>query len=155
AREIIRWLTQSEELAVGDKLPSERELTETFQVGRSAVREALKTLSLLGLVEIRPGSGTYLKGRTSELPPNMLDWDMILGESRGKEMIEARIEVEVILAGLAAERHSDEDLRQIRAALTEFSEAVAARDLDQFVRMDLAFHLAIARAAQSSVLADF
>lgn len=162
AREMIRWLTQSGQLEVGDKLPSERELTDAFRVGRSAVREALKTLSLLGLVEIRPGSGTYLRTRPSELSTNLLEIDTLAGETQGpvdenhgKAIIEARVEVEVLLAGLAAARHSETDMHEIRLALEDLSRAGAARDLDGIVRADVAFHLAVAQAARSSVLAEF
>jgi GntR family transcriptional repressor for pyruvate dehydrogenase complex len=155
AREMIRWLTQSGELAVGEKLPSERELTAIFRVGRSAVREALKTLSLLGLVEIRPGSGTYLRGWSPDLLPQVLAWDMMLGESRGREMMEARTEVEVALAGLAATRRTDEELQTIREAQAALAQAGAAKDLEEIARTDIGFHLAIAQAAHSTVLAEF
>jgi GntR family transcriptional repressor for pyruvate dehydrogenase complex len=150
---MIRWLTESSDIAIGGKLPSERELTAIFRVGRSAVREALKTLSLLGFVEIRPGSGTYLKGRSSDLLPDVLEWGMMLGESRARDMIEARVEVEVALAGLAATRRTEDELAQIRAACDKLTRAAAGTDLDEIIQADLDFHSAVASAAHSSVLA--
>lgn len=74
ARQLISYLLESRAWKVGDKLPSERELVGTFGVGRSAVREALKSLSLLGLLEIRQGDGTYVRSPHSDLLPQVMEW---------------------------------------------------------------------------------
>nr|WP_235472331.1 GntR family transcriptional regulator [Frigoribacterium sp. Leaf44] len=58
--------------APGSRLPPERQLAERLGVGRSAVREALAALEILGIVTVRPGSGTYLRDQTSELLPTTL-----------------------------------------------------------------------------------
>ena len=60
AHSLLEYLLRSDQVKIGDRLPSDRELADAFGVGRSAVREALKALSFLGLLEIRPGSGTHL-----------------------------------------------------------------------------------------------
>jgi GntR family transcriptional regulator, transcriptional repressor for pyruvate dehydrogenase complex len=155
AREMIRWLTESGEIDVGEKLPSERELAATFRVGRSAVREALKSLSLLGLVEIRQGAGTFVISRSSDLLPHVLEWGLILDGTKLKEMIEARIEVEVVLARLAAARATEEDLQRLQAEFGRMRAAVETDDIDAWVETDIAFHMAVAQAAHNSVLSDY
>jgi DNA-binding transcriptional MocR family regulator len=69
-------------VAPGDRLPPERQLRRSMGVGRSAVREALAALEVLGVVDVRPGSGTYLRGRASELLPQTLSWGILIGEPR-------------------------------------------------------------------------
>lgn len=152
AREMIRWLTQSGEVTVGQRLPSERELAAAFRVGRSAVREALKSLSLLGLVEIRQGAGTYVTTHTSDLLPKVIEWGLILDEERVHELIEARQVLEVSLAELAASRRTEEELGEIRAAFAAMD--AAKGDVDRWVAADVEFHLVIARAAHNDVLGD-
>ena len=63
----------------GTRLPSERRLAEELGVGRSVVREALKSLGLLGLVEVRQGDGTYLRRIESDLLPRVIEWGLLLG----------------------------------------------------------------------------
>lgn len=136
----------------GTRLPSERQLAEALGVGRSVVREALKSLGLLGLVEVRQGDGTYLRRVESELLPRVIEWGLLLGERRTTDLIEARQHLEVITAELAAARRTDADLDVLAAALDGMRDA--AGDIDAFVAHDIAFHLAVAAAAGNTVLSD-
>ena len=101
----------------GTRLPSERQLAEELGVGRSVVREALKSLGLLGLVEVRQGDGTYLRRVESELLPRVIEWGLLLGERRTADLIEARQHLEVVTAQLAAARRDDDDVAALAAAL--------------------------------------
>lgn len=152
AQEIMRWLFESNEIAPGERLPSERELALAFRVGRSAVREALKSLSMLGLVEIRQGSGTYFTNRSSSLLPKVLEWGLLLEENRIEELLETRLVIEVALAELAAKRRTEAELQELRARLQAMREA---HEPDRWVDADIAFHLSVAHAAHNAVLADF
>lgn len=134
----------------GTRLPSERQLAEALGVGRSVVREALKSLGLLGLVEVRQGDGTYLRRVESELLPRVIEWGLLLGERRTSDLIEARQHLEVITAELAAARRTDADLEALAAALDGMRDA--GGDVDAFVTQDIAFHLAVAAAADNTVL---
>ena len=67
----------------GDRIPSERELSRTLGVGRSSVRDALKPLTLLGIIDVRQGDGTYLRATESELLPKAIEWGLLLGEQSG------------------------------------------------------------------------
>ncbi|KQO59813.1 FadR/GntR family transcriptional regulator [Curtobacterium sp. Leaf261] len=151
ARQLVELLTGGE-LAPGSRLPSERILAEQLGVGRSAVREALAALEILGIVQIRPGSGTYLRGGTSELLPTTLSWGLMLAANRTRELLEVRSALERSAVRLAAERATDTEL----ARLGEYLERQADNldDADAFIDADVRFHVQIARIAGNEVLAD-
>jgi GntR family transcriptional regulator, transcriptional repressor for pyruvate dehydrogenase complex len=133
----------------GQRLPSERALAESLGVGRSVVREALKSLTLLGLVEVRQGDGTFLQSSGSNLLPISFEWGLLLDEHQLLDIIEARTELEVVLAGFAAERRSEQDVQELGERLRGMRDA---QDTGAFVTADVAFHLCVARAAQNSIL---
>ena len=152
--QIIKSLTEyffSGSLLAGSKLPSERQLAETLGVSRSAVRDAIQSLGLLGIVDLRHGDGTYLRDTGSELLPRVIEWGLFLGERRLMDLIEARQQIEVSLAGLAARRRTDEDVAALRVLLERMDHA---SDRVDFVDIDITFHAAIATVARNSVLAD-
>ena len=128
----------------GERLPPERKLAEALGVGRGVVREALKSLTLLGLVEVRQGDGTYVKRAESELLPQAIEWGLLLGPHRVLDLVEARRHLEVIVAGLAAERRDDAALGDLHRLLDEMRSAQG--DAARFVAADVAFHLRIAEA---------
>lgn len=139
-------------MAPGSRLPAERQLATSLGVGRSAVREALAALEVLGVVEVRPGSGTYLRSSTSELLPQTLSWGMLLGEPQTRELIEVRHGLEVEVARLAANSISDgglqrlaEHLRTMRGSGSSFGAFAAA---------DLRFHQELAEGAGNSLLSQ-
>lgn len=139
----------SGEYKPGQRLPPERALADSLGVGRSLIREALKALTLLGLIEVHPGDGTYLRRRPSNLLPASFEWGLLLGENQLEDVMEARQELEVVLAGLAAQRRTEEDIADLRVLLETMRDATEATD---FVAADVAFHLRIARTAKNSVL---
>ncbi len=151
ARRLIDYLFFSGEITPGQRLPSERRLAEAFGVGRSVVREALKSLTLMGLIDVRQGDGTYLKQADSPLLSKAIEWGLMLGERKVRDLVEARRPVEVTAAQLAALRRDD-------AALAELDELMArmhsADGADEFVTADIAFHLRVAHASGNAVLAD-
>ena len=138
-------------LRPNDRLPSERQMVEALGVGRAALRTALKSLSLLGVVEQRPGAGTFLGNSTSDLLPRVIEWGLLLGENRIRDIMEARENLEVILAGYAAERRTEDDLGRLRELIDAMRQA--GNDTDRYVECDIRFHLAIAEMAQNEVLA--
>jgi GntR family transcriptional regulator, transcriptional repressor for pyruvate dehydrogenase complex len=149
ARKLLDYLL-SGVLLPGDRLPSERELSRTFGVGRSAVRDALKPLTLLGIIDVRQGDGTYLRATESELLPKAVEWGLLLGERRALDLVEARRHIEVALAALAAQRRDEQDLQDLRRLLRRMEQA---RSDDDFIEADMEFHLRLAEAARNSVLA--
>jgi GntR family transcriptional repressor for pyruvate dehydrogenase complex len=151
ARRLLDYFL-SGEVGPGERIPSERRLAESLGVGRSLVREALKSLHLLGLLEVRQGDGTYLKRTESELLPQVIEWGLLLGERPALDLVEAREHLEVVVAGLAAERRDAQALEDLRALLTTMRES--SEDPARFVEADVGFHLRVAEAAGNVILSD-
>ncbi|MBD8702808.1 MULTISPECIES: FadR/GntR family transcriptional regulator [Frigoribacterium] len=150
-KQLIGLLTAGE-LVPGSRLPPERQLAERIGVGRSAVREALAALEILGIVTVRPGSGTYLRDNTSELLPTTLSWGMMLNAARTRELIEVRSGLETQAATLAATRVDDADVEKLRGFVDTMRDS--RDDLDTFLQADIRFHLQIAISADNVVLRD-
>jgi len=150
ARALLDYIL-SGQVGPGEKLPSERQLSESFGVGRGVVREGLKSLGLLGLVEFRQGGGTYFRGANSDLLPRVIEWGLMLGERHTVDLVEARQHLEKITTGLAAERRTSANLTAIEAALEAMNQAQTTED---FVTADVDFHLAVADASGNTVLAN-
>ena len=142
----------SGDLRPGHRLPSERQLAADLGVGRSAVREALAALDLLGIIDIRQGSGSYLTSGISDLLPQTIEWGLMLGQPRILDLVEARQNLEMITASLAAQRTTDHDTSQLRDRLAEMTSAMD--DVPRFAEADIRFHAEIARIAGNSVLSD-
>jgi len=147
-RKLLAFLL-SGKVSPGERIPSERNLSETLGVGRSVVREALKSLTVLGLIEVRQGDGTYLKRSDSELLPQAIEWGLLLGAKRVTDLIEARHHLEVLLAGLAAERRQDAEIDEMRRCVATMKHT---SDPSEFVAADIAFHYAVAAAAGNQSL---
>lgn len=150
-RRLLTYLT-SDAVQPGDRLPAERQLAQTLGVGRSAVREALAALELLGVVNVRPGSGTYLRGRASELLPQTLSWGMLIGAPETHDLIGVRYGLEVQASRLAATSATPEDIAEIGRHLETMKKSV--EDYAAFVKADMLFHQAVAAAARNPLLAD-
>ncbi|WGW14143.1 FadR/GntR family transcriptional regulator [Saxibacter everestensis] len=151
AERLMAYFT-SGDVAPGTRLPSERQLSASLGVGRSAVREALAALEILGIVIVRPGSGTYLRDGVSELLPRTLSWGLMLGEPRTRELVELRSGLEVQAVELAATRITDESLVTLSDCLD--SMAHSGRDFSAFVEADSLFHREIAVSSGNQVLQE-
>ncbi|MEN2742700.1 FadR/GntR family transcriptional regulator [Microbacterium sp. X-17] len=149
-RKLMDYLVTAK-LRPGDRLPSERDMAESLGVGRAALRAALKSLSVLGVLEQRMGAGTYMKNVASDLLPRVVEWGLLLGESKSQDVLEARQYLEVTLAGLAAERRTRDDVEKMRDLIARMAES--STDAALYIDLDVAFHLAIADAARNTVLA--
>jgi GntR family transcriptional repressor for pyruvate dehydrogenase complex len=151
AERLLGYFT-SGDIAVGTRLPAERTLAASLGVGRSAVREALAALEILGIVVVKPGSGTYLRDGVSELLPRTLSWGLMLGAPRTRELIELRSGLEVQAVQLAAARVTDASLERMRADLAAMEENL--QNLKAFVEADAAFHREIAVSSGNQVLQE-
>ncbi len=133
----------------GDLLPSEMELAERFGVGRSSIREAMRALQLLGVIEVIQGKGTYVCD--FGILPLIVDWARISQMGIISEVMEARQFIEILLVQLAAERATDEDIRKLRAALKHAQESLSNSETN--VQAGVDFHIVLADAAHNQVLA--
>lgn len=156
---VIRQLTRLIEegvLSPGDQLPSERELSEELQVSRGTVREAVQFLGALGLVEVRHGSGTFVRLRTdpSELRDEWREWT-IRHAGRIHDLLEIRKGLEPFAAELAAHRATEEDLVAMEEALEQMVPAMDLPDVTALIQADVAFHHALCAAAGNDALSEF
>jgi GntR family transcriptional repressor for pyruvate dehydrogenase complex len=151
--ELLNYLV-SNRIGPGDKLPSERALSEHLGLGRSSVREAVKSLHLLGLLDVRQGDGTYLRGTESAVLPQILEWGLILSKPRTQDLIEARHQLEVFVARRAAERITPEGAAQLDACLERMAAAEARGSIPDCIETDIDFHLRLAGLAGNAVIAD-
>ena len=146
----IRDLINFKNLETGDKLPSERMLSEKFGVTRSNIREAIQKLEFYGLLKSIPQSGTFVANIGGVALNGMVNDILRLEDPDFKSLVETRILLELKTARLAATRRSEKDLEEIEDALNAYSEKVL--NGENAVEEDLLFHLAIAKAAGNSTL---
>jgi DNA-binding FadR family transcriptional regulator len=133
----------------GERLPSERHLAEELHVSRPIVREALRVLVERDLIEVRPGRGAFVRTTDSSSGAQRMDAVYRLSHVTPRDLVEARLMLECTAAKLAAARASETDLQQLEAAAEGCERAVTIVDR---ARYDLAFHLAVARAAHNPVI---
>jgi len=132
----------------GQPLPSQHELARQLEVSRPVLREAMQGLASLGVIEIRPGSGCYVRDAHADI--NAERWVDSFSHEGAVEVLEARMVVEVELAGLAATRATDRDLAEMQAILERIKQAVARGRPTSHITSD--FHQAIERAGHNQVL---
>ncbi|PDT50102.1 GntR family transcriptional regulator [Sinorhizobium fredii] len=141
-------------LRAGDKLPNEKDLAEQLGISRTPIREAMKTLAVAGLIDIRHGHGSYVRGEQGApaLPLNL--FQLYLQDSTPEMLMELRDIFDRNCSELAAQRRTDEDLAKMREcidrlkALTEQPGA----SLDDMVKADLDFHRAIYEATGNKLI---
>ncbi|WP_338751038.1 FadR/GntR family transcriptional regulator [Bacillus sp. FJAT-52991] len=137
-------------LKPGDKLDSVQQLAENFHVGRSAIREALTSLRAMGLIEMRQGEGTYVKGFSPSGIAYPIQNALLMNKDDLFHLMEVRKLLEAGVAFSAAEKRTEEDLLKIRWALEEMKHHSNPVELGD--EADLVFHLAIAEATGNPLL---
>jgi GntR family transcriptional repressor for pyruvate dehydrogenase complex len=148
-RQIKTMITEGR-LKSGDQLPPERDLAEKFLVSRTSVREALRALESLGLVEIRPGEGTFVREVSVESLIQPLALVMLAQREAIGELFEARRLLEPEIAGLAAARATPDDLHEMDRILEEQAREVAAGRTG--FAQDARFHAAVGAAAHNRAI---
>jgi len=146
----IERLILNHELPIGAALPSERQLAAQLGVSRNILREAVRMLVQRGLLEVRPGSGTYVARPGAEFLQDFLDLFVRTSEFGLFDLVEARQALEVQIAELAAQRATEDDCRLIDQYLGELEEA--ADDPERYIEADISFHAALGRAARNEIL---
>lgn len=149
----IRDLINLKNLEPGDKLPSERMLSEKFEVSRGNVRESIQKLESYGLLNSIPQSGTFVANIGVIAMNGMIEDILRLEDPDFKSLVETRILLELKTARLAALRRTDKDLVELKLALEAYKEKVL--NGEDAVQEDLLFHLAIAKASGNSSMNNF
>ncbi|MFC6335694.1 FCD domain-containing protein [Pseudomonas sp. CCM 7891] len=148
ALEQLRQRITQGKWAVGERLPTEPELSAELGISRNTVREAMRVLAFSGLIEIRQGDGSYLRSMTDPLGAMKALSHCSLGQAQETRQI---LEVEAV--GLAALRRTDEDLQALRLALND-SGAHYHGDLETYISCDLIFHQRLVDAAHNPALSE-
>lgn len=135
---------------VGEKLPIEPELMKSFGVGRSTIREAIKTLANSGLLKVLQGVGTFVEEVSGSREP----MDQRLKRAAIKDLDEVRRLLEMKIAEKAALYRSDQDIILIKGHLADRKKAADLGLLQECINADIEFHMAIARASKNEIFAD-
>lgn len=134
----------------GSRIPPERELCQQLGIARTSLREALKAMELIGLLESRVGDGTFVCARSEFLSRPLL-WALTgTDHMELQDITEARSLIERDLAGLAAERAIRSEIAEIKQTVYDMRRAI--KDGQSIIEADMAFHLSVARAAHNDVL---
>ncbi len=149
----IKGLVLSGQLAPGNRLPSEKELAEQFGLSRITVRDALRVLESHGLIEIKvgKGGGAFVTDPRAQTANDLVTDLLRLQRANTRELVEARLVIETSIVTLAAERATADDLAAMQKAIDA---ARAGRNVGDphFTPHSIDFHVALAQAAQNSVL---
>ncbi|MFG6146934.1 FadR/GntR family transcriptional regulator [Halobacillus sp. B23F22_1] len=137
------------DLKPGDKLDSVEHLAKSFNVGRSAIREALSALRAMGILEMRQGEGTYVKAFDASRFSLPVSVAFLMKREDVKDLLEVRHVLEVGAAGLAALHCTEEDLQPMENALLAMEEAKGNGELGD--RADLEFHVALVQATHNQM----
>jgi GntR family transcriptional repressor for pyruvate dehydrogenase complex len=151
--EVIKQINQiinEDQLVSGDKLPSERELSDRLDVGRSSVREALRALELLDLIETRRGEGTYIKSFGSYRLVEILLSFLLKDENARQDLTETRRIIELEALRLACERITTETFEQLGHFISSAKEEWSHGDLP--VEEDYLFHKTIVESSHNRLL---
>jgi GntR family transcriptional repressor for pyruvate dehydrogenase complex len=146
----IRTLISEGKLKSGDRLPPERDLAERFRVSRASVREALRSLESMGLIEIRLGEGTFVREISVDSLIEPLALVILTQREAVGELFEARRLLEPPIAGLAARRSTKEEVQEMERILEEQGKEVAAGGTG--LAQDAAFHAAIASSTNNRAI---
>ena len=136
----------------GQKLPSEKELAEILSVSRPTLREAMRSLMTMGLIEIRAGDGTYLNDSVKLVSEHFKNTHL-LNRFSFSELIDTRLLLETQMAKLAAQNAIEEDLEALEAAYDKMAACLETSALD-FHNMDMEFHIAVANCSKNRFMKE-
>lgn len=139
-------------LKKGDKIESDRMLAEKFGVGRSVIREALKVLDVLNMLDIRPGQGTFISNEEASFFVIPLSWSLFLNSNQIDDILDVRNTIEVRAAELAAKCSNEKLLSKLHDITVKMHNAYMKKDQASFLDTDLDFHICIAECSENSVI---
>ncbi|WP_280769903.1 FadR/GntR family transcriptional regulator [Salipaludibacillus daqingensis] len=146
----IEGIIHQDQLSAGDKLPSERELAERLQAGRSSVREALRALELLDLIETRKGEGTFIKQAGSHRLAEILAGFFLKDQQARQDVTETRRIIEVEAVRLGCLRATEEQLSYLCHLIEESQQSWSGGELP--VEQDYLFHKTLVECSQNKLM---
>ncbi len=139
--EKIKQALINKEIKPGDYLPSEAELAKGFGVGKSSIREAIKMLEAMGVVEIKRGQGTMICDHPTNSDVDSLLFQFLIQKSGTEEIVELRAMFEIAYTIMAMQKASEDDLKEIEKTIIDFEEKI--NNNEQSFQDDLIFHYKI------------
>lgn len=151
----VMQLIKSESLKIGDRLPTEKILIQKLGVSRTAVREGMQRLAILGLIEICPGQGTFVckTDRTSDLILNLLSLNNKLKIESLLELLELRKILEVGIVGITSQKASQKDLMKLENCINQHK--IDLEKNDDLSPQDAQFHHLIVLSTHNKMIIDF
>ncbi|MCF8361690.1 MAG: FadR family transcriptional regulator [Prolixibacteraceae bacterium] len=146
----IQELIRSGDLRPGDKLPPERVLAESFGIGRGYIRRALQKLDFYGVIKTQSQSGSYVSNIGVTIIDGLLSNILTLEDADMDSLLDARLQIEPEIAGLAAERAGEEGIDRLKVAFDKYARKI--NEGGDAMEEDILFHLRIAEAAGNVVL---
>jgi GntR family transcriptional repressor for pyruvate dehydrogenase complex len=146
----IMDLISSGSLRPGQRLPSERELCEHFGASRPSLREALRGLAIVGVLNARVGDGTSVAVNPGVFMRKVMEWRMVTEKPDIDNLLEVRVALEVLSAARAARNATEEDLKALRELVAKMK--ACGTNETQFARLDAEFHVVIAKASGNSLI---
>lgn len=145
-------LIRSRQINPGDRLPGERQLVESLGVSRTSVREALRSLEGMGLIEVRAGVGAFVKHPVADFVETALPHPLLMDQETLKKLFNLREIIETGAVATAASQATAADLKQIRQAVEKMEACYANNDLNGMVEADIDLHRAILVATNNDIL---
>lgn len=142
----------SGELKDGDMLTSQDELAKSMQISRPSLREALRRLQLMGLIEFKHGRGTFVKTVQPQDFMNPISGFLPINKKTAYELLEARLYLESSVAAMAAQKATEEDIKSLEDVLAKMETAAAKLDVKEFAQQDVKFHLLIAEGSRNKIM---
>jgi GntR family transcriptional repressor for pyruvate dehydrogenase complex len=152
--EEIKRMIKSGELKEGDKLPNQNVFSAQLGVSRTSLREALSTLTRIGVIEQRPGYGTVLRSRIPALFTDHLAPPLISDKEATIELIEARRFIEIGAAEMAVKNVTPDQINEMGLLIKEMPRSLKNGRIDDYIEQDVAFHFLIAKGSHNRFLVN-
>lgn len=152
--EILKERITSGVLETGTRLPTHDQLAEEMGVSVTVTRGAIQKLASLGLITVHQGRGTFVSAPNIGKTIQSLTDALSLDPSTIQEVLEMRLNLEISIVRLAAQRVSEEQKIQLKRAVEQMDQLISLRNLDEFSEHDMQFHLLLAQVAQNRILHD-
>jgi len=151
AKQIMDLISRGE-LKPGDHLPSERELCKDFGASRSSLREALRCLSIVGVLNARVGEGTSVAADGEKFLRKIIEWRLITEQHDIENLLVVRMALEGVSAANTARRATAEQVEKLRKLIAGMQASL--KDEKAFAELDLEFHVALADASGNTLVSD-
>jgi GntR family transcriptional repressor for pyruvate dehydrogenase complex len=151
AQQIMNLISNGD-LKPGQRLPAERDLCKEFGAGRSSLREALRCLSIVGVLDARVGEGTSVAVDGGKFLGKIIEWRLITEKHDIANLLEVRSALEGVAAANVALLRSKENIDELQRLISQMKASI--ENTHEFATLDLEFHLALAKASGNSLLFD-